>query len=65
VERALHGAGRRSRLSETLRALVQRGVAVCRDRRRLVLEPERLLADPIVLRAAREYASAREPYASL
>jgi hypothetical protein len=67
VEGALRGTGRRFRLSETLRALVLRAVVTCHDRRRLVLEPERLLADPIVLRAAREYASAREldDYASL
>ncbi len=59
VERALRGSERRARLSETLRALIQRGVAASRDRRSLVLEPDRLLADPIVLRSAREYASAR------
>lgn len=59
VESALRGTERRARLSETLQALVQRGVVASVDRRRLALAPDRLLADPAVLRSAREYASAR------
>jgi 1-acyl-sn-glycerol-3-phosphate acyltransferase len=63
VERALRGQGRRARLSETLAALIRRRVLTSYDRRRLELAPERLLADPVVGRSAREYESAR--YASL
>lgn len=60
VERTLRGAGRRTRLSETLEALMRRGVASSVGGRRLSLDAGRLLADPVVLRAAREYASARD-----
>jgi len=63
VERALCGSERRARLSETLAALTRLGAVTAPDRRRLELDPERLLADPLVLRSAREYASAH--YASL
>jgi 1-acyl-sn-glycerol-3-phosphate acyltransferase len=63
VERALRGQGRRARLSETLAALIRRRVLTSYDCRRLELAPERLLADPLVGRSAREYESAR--YASL
>jgi hypothetical protein len=63
VERAIGGPERRARLSETLAALIQLGAVTSSDRRRLELDPERLLADPLVRRSAREYESAR--YASL
>lgn len=59
VESRLRGPGRRARLSETLAALVRRGVISSTGRRRLELNADRLLADPLVRRAAREYESAR------
>jgi 1-acyl-sn-glycerol-3-phosphate acyltransferase len=60
VERALRGPERRARLSETLRALIRGGVVAASGRRGLALHASRLLADPAVLRSAREYASARD-----
>lgn len=63
VESGLRGAGRRARLAETLAALIRRGAVSSSDRRRLELDAERLRADPLVRRSAREHESAR--YASL
>jgi len=63
VESGLRGPGRRARLSETLTALIRRGLINSPDRRRLELDAKRLLADPLVRRSAREHESAR--YASL